>query len=94
MKMLTPNGFKTVVPLQPKDWSLLGQHARALQKYLETGNPAALLKLKGKTVKTTSGEHTLITDPAIVKRLARQGSMDVDDIVIGESPGAKRSRRH
>lgn len=91
MRLLTPHGFRIVVPLRPKDWSLLGQHDRALRMYNE-GDTAALRKFTGKTVRTTSGEYTLITDPAVIKRLARQGSMDVDDVVIGESPGAKRRR--
>lgn len=92
MRLLTPNGFVEVMPLHKRDWSLVGQHGNAVQKYLETGNPAYLIRFIGKTVRTTTGEFELVTDPAVIKRLAKQGSMDVDDIVIGESPGQKRRR--
>ncbi|MHB9129875.1 MAG: hypothetical protein ACYDBB_02140 [Armatimonadota bacterium] len=92
MRILTETGYQKVMPLSTRDSSLLGKHGYAVGRFLKTGDATALEKLTGKSVKTTSGIYQLVTDRNKIKALAKTSALDVDEIVIGGSPGRKRRR--
>lgn len=76
MTAITPDGPVTVEVRGSRAASLLGRHANAVQTFVQTGDARDLQAFSGKSV----GGHELTTDLNVLRRLARRGELDVDEI--------------
>ncbi len=76
MIVITPDGVTTVEVSGSRARSLVGRHANAVRKFVETGDSTDLREFRGKSV----GGRSLTTDPDILRRLARRGEVDFEDI--------------
>lgn len=76
MTAITPDGPVTVEVRGSRAASLLSRHANAVQTFVQTGNARVLRAFRGKSV----GGHELASDPNVLRRLARRGELDVDEI--------------
>ncbi len=76
MTVITPEGPTLVEVRGSRSASLIGKHANAVRKFVETGDVRDLRKFRGETV----GGHTLATDPDTLQQLARRGEVDLEDI--------------
>jgi hypothetical protein len=76
MTAITPDGPALVEVRGSRAASLIGKHANAVRKFVETGDARDLHKFRGKTV----GGRSLATDPEVLRRLARRGEVEFEDI--------------
>jgi hypothetical protein len=78
----TPGGLREAAIRGSKETSRLGKYWAAIQKYLQTGDDSALLRLKGKTFTDASGNLLFPTDR---KQLDRQASAGVQAHKLSEA---------
>ncbi len=77
MLIITRSEVKSVDVRTRKEASLVGEYWSAgVQRYVTTGDQSGLRKFRGKSV----ASHPLETDPEVIKRLAKIGDLDFDDI--------------
>ena len=84
--VVTPveQGLAEVPTRDSREASKIAEHWNALQKYLETGDSSAIQQLKDKTVKDAGGkEIPLLTDTALLDRLAEAGVLSFESIYAG-----------
>jgi hypothetical protein len=56
--------------------STVSRHANAVQTFRQTDDESKLREFRGKSV----AGHQLATDPDVLRRLARRGELDFEDI--------------
>jgi hypothetical protein len=84
--ILTVEGKKEIATRDSRQASLVGGHWAAIQRYLQTGDDAALLRFKGKKVTDASEKrHLLLTDLAELNRLASAGVLSFESMYAGGS---------
>jgi hypothetical protein len=76
MTVVTPNGPTLVEIRGSRTASMVGKHANAVRKFVETGDSSDLKAFRDKRV----GGQPLATDPEKLRQLARRGEVDFEDI--------------
>jgi len=77
----TANGLREVATRDSRQASQIAEYSNAVHKYLETGDDAALRKLRRKTVTDASGKRVrLITDLADLDRLGSAGVLSFESL--------------
>jgi hypothetical protein len=76
-----PEGVREIAVRGFKEASLVGRYWAAVQKYLETGDAAALRKIRRKTIIDADGKRIrLIKDLAELDRLAYAGVLSFESL--------------
>ena len=77
----TREGTREVATRDSREASRIAEYSNAVQKYLQTGNDAALRKLRRKTVTDASGKRIrLITNLAELDRLGSAGVLSFESL--------------
>jgi len=75
LRVLTLDGLREVATRDSRLATLVGEHANAVQNYLQTGDDSALRKLKRRTITDASGKRVrLLMD---LEEINRRGSAGV-----------------
>jgi hypothetical protein len=86
LTILGSKGKTVIATRDSRQASLVGGHWAAVQRYLQTGDDSALLKLKGEKVIDASGKrHLLLTDLQELNRQASAGVLSFESIYAGGS---------
>ena len=81
--VLTPGGTREVVVKGSRQASLIGSHWAGVQKFLETGDKAAVKKFRGRFIKDTAGAKIpLLTDLDELNRYASAGVLSFESIYV------------
>jgi len=81
MAILTAHGVREIGLSDSREASWVGKYWAAVQKYLETGDPSALKRIRRKTVIDADGNRIrLIKDLAELDRLGAAGVMSFETI--------------
>jgi hypothetical protein len=76
MTAVTDDGVVSVEVRGSRTASLLGRHSNAVQQFVETGDARVLRPFRG----TSVGGHRLASDPDVLRRLARRGELDFEEL--------------
>jgi hypothetical protein len=76
MIAITPDGQVLVEVRGSRVASLIGRHANAVQQFHATGDTRPLREFRGRSVQG----RKLATDPNVLRRLARRGEIEFEDI--------------
>ena len=76
MTAITNDGPVTIEVRGSRTASLLGRHANAVQQFVQTGDARDLRAFRGRSV----NRHQLASDPDVIRRLARRGALDFEDL--------------
>lgn len=76
MTVITLEGPKLVEVRGSRVASLVGKHANAVRKFVETGDARDLRQFRGKSV----GGQRLAADPKALRQLAQRGEVEFEDI--------------
>jgi len=82
MQALTTEGRITVEVRDSRTASLLGQHASAVNAYLEGRGDRALRTLRRRTFTIDKHPYTLLTDKQQIDHLARAGEVSFEDLYV------------
>ena len=81
MVVLTDGGKREIALRDSGQASLIAEHWNAADRYLATGNAAAIRRLKNKSIKDATGtQHLLLTDLAELDRLENAGVLSFESI--------------
>jgi len=81
--VLTHGGTREVVVRGSRQASLIGSHWAGVQKFLETGDKAAVKKFRGRVVRDATGNKIpLLTDLDELHRLASAGVLSFESIYV------------
>jgi hypothetical protein len=82
--ILTVDGRKEIATRDSEQASLAGSHWAAVQKYLQTGERAAVLRFRGQRIVDESGNrYLLLTDLADLNRYAAAGVLSFESMYAG-----------
>jgi hypothetical protein len=77
----SPDGTREIAVRGSRQARILGEYWAAVQKYLKTGDLSALSKFRDRPITDASGATVpLITDPRVLKDLARAGLLSFESI--------------
>jgi hypothetical protein len=84
--ILSVQGKKEIATRDSRQASVVGGHWAAVQRYLQAGDDAAVLRFKGKKVTDASGKrHLLLTDLTELDRQASAGVLSFESMYVGSS---------
>jgi hypothetical protein len=84
VNVLSLEGRKEVATRDSRQASLVGRHWAAVQRYLQTGDDSALLKVdKKKIVDARRKRFALLTDPKELERLGSAGVLSFESLYAG-----------
>jgi hypothetical protein len=84
MRMITGKGEVTVVTRSSRTASRLSDFYNAVSEYYRSGDTSALVRFRGKYVRSQGERFEFVTDPKVLDRLGRAGAVSFADIYAPE----------
>jgi len=80
LNFLTPKGRVPVTIRDSRIATMMSEHLKAVKKYRNTGDTAALAPFRGKALRVSNALHEFVTDPKALDRLGHAGLLEIEGL--------------